>query len=419
MEKIRLRDIADALGLSVATVSNVLNGKDSKVSPATRIRVLEAVEGSGYLPERAEVLLGRNGLSVATVSNVLNGKDSKVSPATRIRVLEAVEGSGYLPERAEVLLGRNPSRMVGLVVNDHPEYSGHPLEDPYNARFISFLQRAAVRHGLELLVKTARTWEEAAQFASMWNMTGLVVSGFCDADYVSLRQEMKIPLAACDAFSREAGFSSVTVQDRKGGRLAGEHLKSLGHSRVTCITTNMICDDFERIQGIRDAGLQTDLFMMGGRLAGEHLKSLGHSRVTCITTNMICDDFERIQGIRDAGLQTDLFMISGDRTVMREQFRQHDFSHVTAVFCVSDRQAMELLCILHERGIRVPEDLSVIGFDGIEAGIWAVPPLTTIAQDLEAKAETAIASLFEDPASHLIDVELTVRRSTGYAKTIL
>ncbi len=325
MEKIRLRDIADALGLSVATVSNVLNGKDSKVSPATRIRVLEAVEGSGYLPERAEVLLGRN-----------------------------------------------PSRMVGLVVNDHPEYSGHPLEDPYNARFISFLQRAAVRHGLELLVKTARTWEEAAQFASMWNMTGLVVSGFCDADYVSLRQEMKIPLAACDAFSREAGFSSVTVQDR-----------------------------------------------MGGRLAGEHLKSLGHSRVTCITTNMICDDFERIQGIRDAGLQTDLFMISGDRTVMREQFRQHDFSHVTAVFCVSDRQAMELLCILHERGIRVPEDLSVIGFDGIEAGIWAVPPLTTIAQDLEAKAETAIASLFEDPASHLIDVELTVRRSTGYAKTIL
>ncbi|WP_067559718.1 LacI family DNA-binding transcriptional regulator [Faecalibaculum rodentium] len=325
MEKIRLRDIADALGLSVATVSNVLNGKDSKVSPATRIRVLEAVEGSGYLPERAEVLLGRN-----------------------------------------------PSRMVGLVVNDHPEYSGHPLEDPYNARFISFLQRAAVRHGLELLVKTARTWEEAAQFASMWNMTGLVVSGFCDADYVSLRQEMKIPLAACDAFSREAGFSSVTVQDRKGGRLAGEHLKSLGHSRVTCTTTNMICDDFERIQGIRDAGLQTDLFM-----------------------------------------------ISGDRTVMREQFRQHDFSHVTAVFCVSDRQAMELLCILHERGIRVPEDLSVIGFDGIEAGIWAVPPLTTIAQDLEAKAETAIASLFEDPASHLIDVELTVRRSTGYAKTIL
>ncbi|WP_286638580.1 substrate-binding domain-containing protein [Faecalibaculum rodentium] len=80
---------------------------------------------------------------------------------------------------------------------------------------------------------------------------------------------------------------------------------------------------------------------------------------------------------------------------------------------------MELLCILHERGIRVPEDLSVMGFDGIEAGIWAVPPLTTIAQDLEAKAETAIASLFEDPASHLIDVELTVRRSTGYAKTIL
>ncbi|WP_294730525.1 LacI family DNA-binding transcriptional regulator [uncultured Faecalibaculum sp.] len=312
------------------------------------------------------------GLSTATVSNVLNGKDDKVSPATRARVMEAVERSGYLPDRAEVLLGRNPSRMAGLVVNDHPEYSGHPLEDPYNAAFIDRLQKAAVRQGLELLVKTARTWEEAAQFASMWNMVGLVVSGFCDADYVSLKQTLKIPLTACDAFSTEAGFSSVTVKDREGGRLAGMHLKSLGHRRVTCVTTNLICDDLERIQGLRDAGLETDVFM-----------------------------------------------ISGDRSEMRRQFGERDFSRDTAVFCVSDRQALELLCILQERGIRVPEDLSVMGFDGIEPGLYAIPPLTTISQDLEAKARLAIESLSAEPAAHPTDVSLTVRKSTGYAKDIL
>lgn len=311
------------------------------------------------------------GLSVATVSNVLNGKEGKVSEQTRIRVMEAVEGSGYLPERAEILLARNPSRMVGLVVNDHPEYDGHPLEDPYNARFISCLQKAAVLHGLELLIKTARSWEEAARFASMWNMAGLVVSGFCDADYISLKKELKIPLAACDGFSDEAGFSCITVQDRKGGRLAGEHLKSLGHRRVTCITTNMICDDLERIQGIQDAGLETDLFM-----------------------------------------------ISGDRRIMREQFRAYDFSRATAVFCVSDRQALELLCILHQRGIRVPEDLSVMGFDGIEPGMYSVPPLTTITQDLESKATLAIESLFSEPAFYPVDAALTERRSTGCAKEI-
>lgn len=312
------------------------------------------------------------GLSVATVSNVLNGKEGKVSQATRARVLEAVEGSGYLPERAEVLLGRNPSRMVGLVVNDHPEYEGTPLEDPYIARFISFLQKAVSEQGLELLVKTAVTWEEAARFASMWNMQGLVVTGFCEADYASLKHSLKIPLAACDAFDTFRGFSSISVEDHKGGQLAGEHLKRLGHRRVLCLTTNLICNDLARIEGIRSTGLQADVFL-----------------------------------------------ISPDSAIRHEQLQALDLQDYTAVFCVSDRQALELLSVLHQRGIRVPEDLSVIGFDGIAAGAYAVPPLTTISQDMEAKARMAVEALFSEPAIYPVDVTLTERSSTAYAKDIL
>lgn len=85
-------------------------------------------------------------LSIATVSNVLRGKDNKVSPATKARVMATVEEMGYLPERAEVLMARNPSHLIGLVINDHTQYEGSPIEDP-----ISPASSAACKNPLRLI----------------------------------------------------------------------------------------------------------------------------------------------------------------------------------------------------------------------------------------------------------------------------
>lgn len=308
------------------------------------------------------------GLSVAAVSYVLNGKEGKVSARTRARVLEMVKKSGYLPERAEVLLGRNPSKMIGLIVHDHPEYEGAPLENPYYARFISFLQKEVVKAGCDLLIKTAKGWKEAAEFASMWNMQGLIVAGFCDGDYRSLQDMLHIPMAAMDVSSPAPGISSVCADDFKGGVLAGEYLKAMGHSHVLVLTTNLECNDKNRIDGLRSTGIDTEILM-----------------------------------------------IPPTRNARNELLRNYDFSRTRAVFCVSDRQALELSSLLYQRNLRVPQDVSILGFDGIDAGAYACPPLTTVAQDLEQKAHLAVAALDENPSRKVSDVFLCERKSVAYA----
>ncbi len=307
-------------------------------------------------------------LSIATVSNVLNGKDHKVSAATRARVMEAIEKAGYLPERAEVLLGRNPSRIIGLVLNDHSLYEGSPLEDPYIASFISALQKSARAHQLDLLVRPVKTWKEAEEFASIWNMQGLVMTGFCEADYVSLRQALHIPLAVCDSLNPPEGFSSIQSEDRKGGELIGKHLRNLGHSRTLCITIDVESSDLERIKGLKEAGLEVEI-----------------------------------------GL------VSEERKQRMEQLKAMDYSQFSSVVCLSDRFAIEVLSVLYEKGIRVPQDLSVVGYDGIPAGEYSAPPLTTLAQAIEQKAELAICSLEQKPASYISEVSLIIRNSTGVA----
>lgn len=320
--------------------------------------------GKIRLADLAEAL----GLSTATVSYVLNGKQGKVSEQTRARVLELVEKTGYLPKRAEVLMGMNPSRLIGLTVNDHPEYEGKPLENPYYAKFISCLQKECAAAGCDLLIRTVSTWNQAAEFASVWNMKGLVVAGFCDADYLSLKSRIHIPMAAIDSTDAMEGVASICVDDELGGRLVGTYLQQQGYEEVLVLTTNLECNDKSRIDGLKSTGIK--------------------SRV---------------------------LMIHPDSASRRKQLLDYDFSDVKAVFCVSDMQAIELMSIFYERGIRVPEDISVIGFDGIEAGKTSCPPLTTVSQDLQEKARLAIESLDQEPSHRLSSVSLTIRRSVGHA----
>lgn len=305
-------------------------------------------------------------LSIATVSNVLRGKDNKVSPATKARVKATVEEMGYLPERAEVLMARNPSHLIGLVINDHTQYEGSPIEDPYIARFISCLQKSAQAHQLDLLVRPVTTWQQAQEFASIWNMKGLVITGFCEADYISLRKALHIPLAVCDSLNPPMGFSSVVSEDHKGGYLIGKHLKNLGHEKIVCLTTNMVSTDFERIKGMKEAGLNVRLLMLNEK-----------------------------------------------REKRKRQMMDYDFSKVSAAACLSDQYALELLSVLYQRKIRVPQDLSVCGYDGIPASAYTSPPLTTLVQDIEKKADLAVSSLFEKPDLYSTDVKLIVRNSTG------
>ncbi len=318
------------------------------------------------------------GLSAATVSNVIHGKTKKVSAETIRRVEQLLEERQYIPSMAGILLAQNDSRIIGVVVDDHEKYEGHVLEDGFIAASINALSKELDRAGYFMMVKATRDWQEISKYASMWNMVGVVLIGFCEQDYQELRNHMHIPFLIYDGYLSEgSGLINLVIDNFDGGRQMGEHLKGLGHEKVLCIADNDICMDLERFQGLKSV------------LPGAEL------------------------------------MVIPMKKQEREAFyldKKEYISGFSAVFAVSDYYAADFLNFLHGEAIKVPEDISVAGFDGSMMSGQVYPPLTTVGQDHAERARMAVCLLEKLRAREaaepvcVLPVRLIKRESTGKRK---
>ena len=193
------------------------------------------------------------GLSTATVSNVLHGKTKKISDETVRRVMALIEERDYIPGVAGMLMGQNPSRIIGVFLNDHEKYEGHTLDDSFIASSLNELSTEIERSGRFMMVKKARCAEEILRFASMWNMDGIVTIGFCQQDYRDLRSQMRIPFVVYDGFcDKPERICNLTIDNVDGGRQVGRHLRELGHRRALCLSDNALGVDQERFLGFRE-----------------------------------------------------------------------------------------------------------------------------------------------------------------------
>lgn len=291
------------------------------------------------------------GLSTATVSNVIHGKTKKVSKETVKRVQELLERKQYIPSMAGVLLAQNNSRIIGVVINDHPKYESRVLEDAFIASAVNALSAEIERAGYFMMVKPTTAWSEIIRYASMWNMEGLILLGFCQNDYSELRDNIRIPLVVYDGFFPGSPRTCNLAADNYGGGYqVGQYLYRMGHRKVLCLADNEICMDKDRMDGCR-AGMQD------GRT-----------------------DFWRIPMAKEARMR------------FYEERLAELLSH-TAVFAASDVYAVELMLFLQKRGITVPGDISVVGFDNIPLCDSIYPALTTVGQDTVERARRAMAAL--------------------------
>lgn len=315
------------------------------------------------------------GLSTATVSNVIHGKTKKISDETVKRVQASLEEHQYIPSMAGILLAQNSSKIIGVFVNDHEKYEGHTLEDAFIASSLNHLSIQIEAHGLFMMVKQAKKAEDILKFASMWNMDGLVIIGFCYEDYMYLRNHMHIPFVIYDGFCENPErIINTTLDNFDGGRQMGQYFKELGHKKALCIADNETGVDLQRIQGFQ-AGF--------------------HGTVQTMVIPMYKDE--------------------------RQKFYQEHLSvlrSVTAIFAVSDCYAIDLIQFLQEHGISVPDDISISGFDDIPLCQMICPTLTTVKQDAALRAKTAVEGLLNlkngnDVATTMtLPVSLVIRNST-------
>lgn len=319
------------------------------------------------------------GLSTATVSNVLHGKTRKISDETVKRVQVLLEERQYIPSMAGILLAQNSSRIIGVVVNDHEKYESHTLEDVFIASSLNSLSTELEKNGQFMMVKKTTDPEEIIKFASMWNMDGLVLIGFCDQDYMYLRSHMRIPFVVYDGYCDQAErIYNITINNYDGGYQVGSYFRQKGHRRGLCISDNQVCVDKERFEGF-------------------------------------CEGF---------GREYADFMLIPMQKQEREDYYFKNLDRLrsySAIFAVSDFYAVEMIHFLTKQGISVPGDISVAGFDDTPMCSLISPTLTSVKQDVAMRAEIAVQKLRElkekkeIETTVMLPVTLIERESTGIA----
>lgn len=318
------------------------------------------------------------GVSVATVSRTLKNPDV-VAPATRERVQAAVAAANYRPNGMAVQFrSRRTGNLVVLV----------PLiANSFFARVIAGIQQAAQAAGYRvLLCDTAgdeRREREYAELVYARQADGVIqLRAF---DPFAGQGDIPPVVNACEVLA-EHTWPKVRLDNRAAARCLTEHLLALGHRRIALI------------KGPEDSPLTLE------RLAG-YQEALTQAGIALDPGLLHEGDFTLAAGAAAA------------RALLALPDRP------TALFCCSDEMAIGALQILRRSGLRVPEDISLAGFDDIAFAAYTEPPLTTIAQPAEAFGQRAVAMLLEvlnggTPAARevVLPFELKVRGSTGVCR---
>lgn len=290
------------------------------------------------------------GLSTATVSNVIHGKTSKISDETVKRVQQELENSGYISNMAGILLTRNNSRIIGVLINDNVKYEGRVLEDGFVMSCLNALSHEVNENEYFLMMKTTGDISVIPVFASMWNMEGLILMGFYEAVYELLRNQMRISFVIYDGyFEKCSKVVNLVIDYYDGGYQAGKYFKELGHKKALCISDNYIYMDKERIDGFCKA------FALCEPLIWQ-------------ISNTEKERFGFYEG----------------------KFSEFLKSNITVFFAVSYYYALDFMWFLQGKGVRIPHDVQIIGFDDNVASRESRPALTTIHQDTTLRAKTAI-----------------------------
>jgi LacI family xylobiose transport system transcriptional regulator len=318
-----------------------------------------------------------SGVSLPTISKVLNGRPD-VSATTRTRVEALLDQHGYLRRGS----GKSsPNRLIELVF--------HELESAWSMEIIRGVEDVAAEHGLSVVLtmsgsrhSPAPEWIEGV----MRRRPVGVVLVFSDlpAEYRAMLRSRVIPFVIIDpAGDPSPEVPSVGSANWSGGLMATRHLIELGHTKIAAITgpDDMMCSH-ARIDGFRSAMTAAGL------------------------------------PIRPEWIRFGDFHTAGGQEHGRDLLAADD--RPTAIFAGSDLQALGVLEAVRALGMRVPDDLSVVGYDDIPLAKWVSPRLTTIRQPLMRMAEEAtrlVLQMAEAPLENVprmdLATSLVVRESTA------
>jgi LacI family transcriptional regulator len=324
----------------------------------------------------------RAGVSHQTVSRVINGSE-RVNPDTRERVERAISELGYQPNAIARSMARGRTLTLACIAPNLTDYTF--------ANIIEGAEIEARSQGFFVLIASAPNEKNFnvlyEQLLGSRRAEGLlVITPYIDRQHTGLH--LNVPTVYVGADPRQDHISLVTLNDTAAGLLATQHLIELGHQRIAHIIGPLIEDSAQN------------------RLEGYH---------SALSTAGVHPDPRLI-------VEGDWSATSGYEAVHQLFDQKVSFS---AIFAQNDRMAIGAIRALRETGIKVPEDVSVVGFDDMPLASYFDPPLTTIKQDtfrMGSEAARLLIRLIEHPEEEktliYLPGELVIRQSTATVPSI-
>jgi len=335
-------------------------------------------------------------VSTATVSRVLAGR-GRARPETRDRVFAAARELGYRPSGVARSLRQRATRTLGLIVTD--------IENPFFPQLVRAVEDAAHDLGYAILLcNAADDPEREAGYLDLlvdrWVDGVVIAASNLGGRHREWLADAPLPIVLVNSTDHEIGLSTISSDNRAGGALAARHLAELGHRRLGLIgAPPRNVDGPDRLAGARDA-----------------LRAAG---IDDRTIHVAAEDAGVTGGQRAA-----VEILATDPTV-------------TGLVAYNDLMAIGAMRAVRAGGRRIPDDVSITGFDDVDLAAFVDPPLTTIAQstaemgrwavdqlmrilghspaDADASGRPAGPSDLEPPAHVVLPVRLVVRGSTGPA----
>ena len=312
---------------------------------------------------RIKDIADRAGVSPTTVSNVIHGKTGRVSKATVEKINRILKEMEYVPSISARMLANNSSGLIGVALGFMKKGNASSFEDPFVSAMLGNLEYQIREHGYYMMLVARHEQDDIMQQALGWNFDGMIAMALKEKEIAELSERLGKPLVTIDQYlSPELGVRSITMDDRGGAYQMSQYLIGEGHKKFLFLSDCDLGVDHYRWLGVRQAMEEAGI-----------------------------EDFESRHIVIPWNPE--------QREKAYEEMLPF-FKKQTALFFSSDYYALEASNFLQNRGIKVPEEISIAGFDDVTYATLARPKLTTVHQMVDGKARRAVEVLM-----HLIQDE--------------
>ena len=287
----------------------------------------------------------RAGVSPATVSRVINGT-ARVDEEKRERVEKAIEETGFRPNELARALYRKSSKIIGVIVPD--------IENPFFSELAKAIEKEAYEQEYRILLCNSDDQKEK-ELANLQMLAQLQADGVIlmtnTGEKSQSYEAVSMPIVFVDRRLDEMGHTSVIEADHyAGGKLAAEHLIACGCRKITCIRgPQELSSGKKRYEGYREVCRQYSM-----------------------KERFVDSTYKYEDGARAA------------EEVLRR------YPDTDGIIACNDMTAVSVYKVLQKRGYRVPDDIQIIGFDGVKFGRFLTPELTTVAQPIKEMGKCAV-----------------------------